>query len=430
MPAPVNTLLIDGSFEELSEELAQYCDDIKKKQGDEASSTRTEIAPLLEQGRQDDALKKLVTNSAALNAAPEKEFIAAYNLLVHLVRHSSDPDKFLARICKNLSQPITSSPYNGTGLALSVLTTIFNIIPQDNEIRFNIFIAILDVVRRSSSFDLIKPQLKKLDSWLKVWDVEEEDQLKLYQQIAELAEESGDRDQAYLYLLRALRTVPPTEAESEEARSLSLRALKSALTDLSHYDFQDLTALDSVQALRKSDPIFFELLEIFNAEQLDEYNDFLEEHDGWIEQQQLDNAILLRKIRLLTLASLAASTQSRSLPYQNISRALQIQSSEVEMWVIDVIRAGLIEGKLSQLNQTFLIHRSTYRVFGEKQWKEVASRLDTWRNSLEGVLGVIRQEREKILREKEREIRDIEGRANGFGGVRQARRIEHSSDLQ
>ena len=350
--------------------------------------------------------------------------------MVHLVRHSSDPDKFLARICKNLSQPITSSPYNGTGLALSVLTTIFNIIPQDNEIRFNIFIAILDVVRRSSSFDLIKPQLKKLDSWLKVWDVEEEDQLKLYQQIAELAEESGDRDQAYLYLLRALRTVPPTEAESEEARSLSLRALKSALTDLSHYDFQDLTALDSVQALRKSDPIFFELLEIFNAEQLDEYNDFLEEHDGWIEQQQLDNAILLRKIRLLTLASLAASTQSRSLPYQNISRALQIQSSEVEMWVIDVIRAGLIEGKLSQLNQTFLIHRSTYRVFGEKQWKEVASRLDTWRNSLEGVLGVIRQEREKILREKEREIRDIEGRANGFGGVRQARRIEHSSDLQ
>ena len=72
MPAPVNTLLIDGSFEELSEELAQYCDDIKKKQGDDTSNARTEIAPFLEQGRQDDVLKKLVTTSAALNAAPEK----------------------------------------------------------------------------------------------------------------------------------------------------------------------------------------------------------------------------------------------------------------------------------------------------------------------------------------------------------------------
>ena len=72
MPGSVNTLLIDGSFEELSEELAQYCDDIKKKQGDDTSNTRTEITTFLEQGRQDDVLKKLVTSGAALNAAPEK----------------------------------------------------------------------------------------------------------------------------------------------------------------------------------------------------------------------------------------------------------------------------------------------------------------------------------------------------------------------
>ena len=86
------------------------------------------------------------------------------------------------------------------------------------------------------------------------------------------------------------------------------------------------------------------------------------------------------------------------------------------MWVIDVIRAGLVEGKLSQLNQTFLIHRSTYRVFGEKQWTEVQGRLDTWRSSLEGVLAVVRLEREKVLREKERELKEMEGRANGIGG--------------
>ena len=63
------------------------------------------------------------------------------------------------------------------------------------------------------------------------------------------------------------------------------------------------------------------------------------------------------------------------------------------MWVIDVIRAGLVEGKLSQLDETFLIHRSTYRVFGDKQWREVATRLETWKESLRGVLEVIRKER-------------------------------------
>lgn len=75
MPALLNTLLIDGSFEELSEELAQYIDDIKKKQGDEAASTRNDITPFLQQGKQDDVLKKLVLSSISLNAAPEKGMI-------------------------------------------------------------------------------------------------------------------------------------------------------------------------------------------------------------------------------------------------------------------------------------------------------------------------------------------------------------------
>ena len=72
MPAPVNTLLIDGSFDELSDELAHYIDEIKKKQGDGNTNIQNEIAPLLEQKQQDDVLKKLVTGSVALNAAPEK----------------------------------------------------------------------------------------------------------------------------------------------------------------------------------------------------------------------------------------------------------------------------------------------------------------------------------------------------------------------
>jgi translation initiation factor 3 subunit M len=222
---------------------------------------------------------------------------------------------------------------------------------------------------------------------------------------------------------------------SAEARALSVKALKSALSNPSHFDFQDLTALDSIQSLRKSDPVFFELLEIFNAELLDDYNDFKDEHDGWVEDQGLDASALYRKMRLLTLASVAASTQSRSLPYQHISRALQIPPEDVEMWVIDVIRAGLVEGKLSQLNQTFLIHRSTYRVFGEKQWTEVQGRLDTWRSSLEGVLAVVRQEREKVIREKERELKEMESKANsgqgggsGMGGGRRPREVDISLD--
>lgn len=75
MPGPSNILLIEGSFEELADELAHYVDDVRKKSTEESAEIQLEIAPLLEQGQKDEALKKLVTGSSVLNLAPEKGII-------------------------------------------------------------------------------------------------------------------------------------------------------------------------------------------------------------------------------------------------------------------------------------------------------------------------------------------------------------------
>lgn len=342
---------------------------------------------------------------------------------------------YLPKICQNLSAPISSSPQNGGGLALSILSTIFNTTQATSEVRYHVLLAILRVIRATSNFETLRPQLKQLDTWLAEWGIEEEDARKLYLAVSDVAADAGEDEQSYTYLLRALRTFPSEEASSPEARELSLRALKSALTHPAHFDFQDLTNLDSIQALRNSDAIHFQLLEIFNSDLLDDYNDFKDEHDGWVEESGLDGAALNRKMRLLTLASMAASAgQTRALPYDSIAKALQIPSEDVEMWVIDVIRAGLVEGKLSQLERTFLIHRSTYRVFGDNQWREVASRLDLWRNSLQGVLQVIQQEKQRFIQEKEEEANKVDQKvdmARGFrGGQRkqQPRAIDDDLD--
>lgn len=328
------------------------------------------------------------------------------------MRQSPNLDKFLPKICQNLSASVNRVTAHGPGLALLILTTIFNILAADNKTRYHIFNTILRLVRGCSAFENLQPQLKNLDYWVSKWQIEAGEQRQLYTSIANVAEEAGYTEQSYLYLLRALCTIPVDEVTSEDSRALSIRALKSALSDPSHFNFQDLAVVDAVQALRKSDPTYFELLEVFNADLLDDLNDFKDEHDDWLEEEGLDDLVLYRKMRLLTLASLASSTQSRSLPYQHIARALQIPFEDVEMWVIDVIRAGLVEGKLSQPTQTFLIHRSTYRVFGEKQWTQVQARLDTWRSSLEAALGMVKHQRLKMLRERGRDVRELE-RATG-----------------
>ena len=72
MTVPANTLFIEGSFEELTDEFAQYIDSLKKSQGDESSSIQQEAADLLKENKKDDVLKKLVVGAQALNQAPEK----------------------------------------------------------------------------------------------------------------------------------------------------------------------------------------------------------------------------------------------------------------------------------------------------------------------------------------------------------------------
>lgn len=185
-------VFIDGTFEDLADELASYIDNLKKV--DEDAGVKGEIKPLLDANKKDDALKRLVTASPTLNSAPEKEFTAAYNLLVYLVIQSPNVNMFLPKICENLSRPITSSPTNGSGLALSVLTTLFNLLQPDNEVRYNVFQAILRLVKTSGLFEMLRPQLKKLDTWIEQWEVDEEDQRKLFGQIADVAEDAGEEE--------------------------------------------------------------------------------------------------------------------------------------------------------------------------------------------------------------------------------------------
>jgi len=109
----------------------------------------------------------------------------------------------------------------------------------------------------------------------------------------------------------------------------------------------------------------------------------------------LDKAQLERKIRLLTLTSLGFQNIGKGVPYATLASALQIDQSEVEKWVIDVIRAGLVSGKLSQSSRVFHITRSTSRVFEREQWVALEKRLVAWQTGLAAVLAVVTSARER-----------------------------------
>lgn len=230
--------------------------------------------------------------------------------------------------------------------------------------------------------------------------------------------------------MKALRTFDADDKEeigSEDAQRLSLRVIKMALLSNTRFLFQDIRIIPSVQALSDSHPVYSQLLDIFAEQDLEDYDDFNDEHKGWVEQQKLDGEKLHRKMRLLTFASLAATTPRREIEYARITKALQIPQEQVEKWAIDVIRAGLVEGKLSQQRQLFLVHKVTYRVFGQKQYQELATRVNHWRSTLQSVLGVLRQEQVNAKTQREREAQELERKlantnvGGGQGGRREQR---------
>lgn len=400
--APRGLVFVDGSANDIVQEIADYV-----KVGDE-------IRPLLEKGQVEEALAVIVKASPVLNSAPEKEFGPAYNLLIYaVVNHSKDPKKYLQPMCSNLMKPITSSPVNGRDLALGSLSTVFNLLSKDDPVRFNVFFQIVRFVKMHNMFDTIKPALKNIPGWLEAWDVPDEERQKLYVELADAAEAADENKIAYDHLLQALRTFDADDKDavgSEQAQKISLRALKMILVVERPwgYDFQGLRILPPVQALADSHPVYAQLLDVFAEQDLEDFNDFNDEHQGFLDKEKLDHKILQTKMRLLTFASLAAAHQDREIPYDVIAKGLQVPAEEVELWVIDVIRAQLVEGRMSQKDRVFKVHKTIYRVFSDKQWRELASRIDVWKTTINHVHGVLRVQQVEAEKTKERQQQELE----------------------
>ncbi len=86
MPGPTNTLLIEGSFSELAEELAAYIDNLSRAEGNgiqadiqqplasirESESSQEGVDENSLQNLKNEVLKKIVTKAQVLNGAPER----------------------------------------------------------------------------------------------------------------------------------------------------------------------------------------------------------------------------------------------------------------------------------------------------------------------------------------------------------------------
>ncbi|CAA7260135.1 unnamed protein product [Cyclocybe aegerita] len=329
-------------------------------------------------------LSKLLPEVKGLGDGSDKETEGFFNLVfAHIFslhpHDSSEAKRYISAVLH-----IISSSTDRVAARYRILSNLFNTIPRSSPLRLSVYQAILQLATTTSDVEVL--ELKKIDveRWLSEWDIPAEEKSAFLKSIVDAYAQADQPTTSYDYSLSYVQSLPASSAAREPA---TLELIATALRLPTVFNFDPLFKLEAVLAVK--DHELFSLLHIFLNSGLPEFKAWESSHPGALEKYQITPSELERKIRLLTLASLAFRHVGQSLPYSRIAEALQVDSSEVEKWVIDVIRAGLVWGKLSQTTQSLHITRATSRTFEREQWQVLEKRLLAWKTGLANILDVV-----------------------------------------
>ncbi|KAF4619222.1 hypothetical protein D9613_004977 [Agrocybe pediades] len=378
------SIFAEGTFEEQILELLSY---IARNRSDEERAAF--VAPFQNafksgEGRkpidEDEPRRKLVLSKLLLEVkglgdGTDKEVEGFYNLIfahIFTLHPSESPEA--KQYINYLLKTVSSSPSERVSVKYRVISNLFNTLPRTSPLRLAVYQTLLRIAISKDDLDVLELTKSDVEKWLSEWQITAEEKSAFLKSIVDGFTKADQLSVAYDYSLLYVRSLPP-------------HLIASALRLPVVFDFDPLFKLDAV--LNVKDHELFSLLHIFLSNGLAEFKEWQSKHAQTLEKYAIPADQLERKIRLLTLASLAFNHVGQNLPYSKVADALQVNPSEVEKWVIDVIRAGLVWGKLSQTTQSLHISRATSRSFEREQWQALEKRLVAWKAGLVGILDVV-----------------------------------------
>lgn len=203
------------------------------------------------------------------------------------------------------------------------------------------------------------------------------------------------------FLQKLLRSYDGETAEVLAAAKADLHPyvtslVASTLADPEQFSVNNVTKIKAVQLFK--DEKALALLSVFQSGDIPAYKAFIDTNKNTLKAMKLDAGDLLRKTQLKSLTGLCA--KSDVVDFKAISAALEIDEEDVEMWVIDSIRVGLIEAKVDQVNSRINVTQSHTDNFGDSgDWSALKDRLVAWQKNLsqcQRVLNNVKVQAEKV----------------------------------
>ncbi|ETS62476.1 hypothetical protein PaG_03098 [Moesziomyces aphidis] len=337
-------------------------------------------------------VQQLVSEVKSLGEGTDRELEGVYNLLASLITSTFGDDA--AQSAQLLSTLVGAVSKEGAAeknnVRYRILSNLFNSLPASSAQRLGIFNALLALAAANDDLDYLTSSLTALPQWLSQWEVSEADKAACLESVAKALEgaekEHGQTNKAYQFLLLHLRFIS-NGADGADTKQAAERTVAAALRLPKLYEFEELMQIKAVLGLNGT-PVF-ELLKIFVGGNAKDFAAWKQANGAELARLGLDHDQLVHKMRLLDLADLCALSVSSDVAYADIAKTLEVGADEVEVWVIDVIRAGLVSGKLSQVNEAFRVYKSTHRQFGKAQWQQLEARLVQWHTSIANIIDTI-----------------------------------------
>ncbi|KAI6152380.1 hypothetical protein BKA82DRAFT_4110653 [Pisolithus tinctorius] len=388
------SVFAEGTFEEQIQELVEYA--TRGRPDDERASVLQSFKNIvgaegdekpveIDTDHRQSALKLVLDNTKGVGEGTEQEIEGFFNLLFsHLLTLWPDSSPEIRQHVASLLSVLSVSPSEQSSIKYRVLSNLFNATPRTSALRPPIYTTLLELAISNNQLDVVSFSKPDIERWLKEWSVSDEEKSQFLKFIVDILVQSGRPEKAYEYRLLYVQSLPPS---SELRQSAAVDAIAAALRQPTVFDFEPLCKLEAVIAAK--DHELFPLLQIFLDSGYPELTTWADSNTDVLDTYDLNRSELERKIRLLAFSSLAFDYIGRDLSYSQIASTLQVSSSEVEKWSIDVIRAGLVSGKLSQATQTLHVVRSSARKFEREQWEALEKRLLAWKTGLASIIEIV-----------------------------------------
>ncbi|KAK2663237.1 hypothetical protein Ddye_001811 [Dipteronia dyeriana] len=337
-------------------------------------------------GRWLDLVNLMLTSADLMfSKVSDKDLECIFTVICNVVSKLESPDE-AHEMAKLICGKVTQQPNEKPALRLKILFNLYNLLENPYS-RFFVYMKALNLALNGKVTEHIIPAFKKIDSFLKEWNIDIKDKRELFLGIANVLKEnkSSSKD-SFKFLTKYLATFSGDDASTMgEAKEEAVRTIIEFVKapDMFQCDLLDMPAIGQLEMVAKY-ALVYQLLKIFLTQRLDAYLEFQAANATLLKSYGLVHEDCISKMRLMSLVDLG-SNESCQIPYDLIRDTLRISDYEVETWVVKAITAKLIDGKMDQMNQVVIVSRCAERVFGQQQWLTLRTKLATWKVTIPSI---------------------------------------------